>query len=114
MGYTALIPITIICVLANHMGLIGKAEEILGKLPIIDCCKCSTFWFSAIYLGVTGHNIIVGVAVSFCAAYLAVWLELLFGIIDMQYENIYEKFFENNTKDSTRAEDTSSSENGMS
>lgn len=115
MGYTALIPITIICVLANHMGLIAAIEERIERnILIVNCCKCSTFWFSAIYLAVTGHNLIVALASSFGAAYLAVWLELLFGIIDRQYEHIYEKFFTNNTEDNTRAENTSGSENGVS
>jgi len=114
MGYTALIPITIICVLANHMGLISTIEKILDKeLLIVNCCRCSTFWFSVIYLTVTGHNLIVAAAVSFVAAYLAMWLELLFGIIDRQYDNIYEKFFTNNTEDNSRAENQSSAENGM-
>lgn len=57
---------------------------------------------------------LIGFAVSFCAAYLAVWLELLFGIIDRQYDNIYEKFFTNNTEVNTCAENTSGSENGVS
>ena len=121
MEYIALIPIMIICVMANHMGLISAVENIIGrKLPVINCCKCSTFWFSVIYLIVEAQNIIVALAVSFIAAYLAVWLELLIGLLDRQYDNIYEKFFkdynsyaETTNEGDSCAENESSSSNRM-
>lgn len=115
MGYVALIPITIICVLANHMGLVGAIEKELDqKIPIVDCSKCATFWFSLIYLAFDGGNIIISIAASFCVAYLAVWLELLLGIIDKGYDNIYEKFFWNTTTEvSSNTTDTDSAEDGM-
>ena len=109
MGYTALIPIMLICVLANHMGLISAIErQTATRLPIIRCCKCSTFWFAIIYLFVTGHNAIVSLALSFSAAYFAVWLELLFGIIDRQYDNLFNRFFKNTEADGSHTEDTTS------
>ena len=43
------------------------------------------------------------VATSFLAAYAAMWLELLFGIIDKQYERIYEKTYPEADKEAAEA-----------
>lgn len=87
--------IVFICVTMNHLGLIGKLEEIRGKLPIINCPKCASFWCTSAYgfckLGLEGG--ITVLAVSFLASYSAIWLELIEGCIDNLYDNIYDKVF---------------------
>lgn len=104
MDYLAVICIMLICVLANHLGLIAAAEKVTHvRLYVINCCKCFTFWFTVIYLVMMGGNVIQALAVSFCAAYLAIWLDLLCGIIDKQYDNIFETYF-GGSEDSAGAE----------
>lgn len=114
MDYLAVICIMLICVLANHLGLIAAAEKVTHvQLYVINCCKCFTFWFTVIYLIVTGQNVIQALAVSFCAAYLAVWTELLCGIIDKKYDNVFKANF-GNTENNAGSEDKTGAENGMS
>ena len=89
--------IVFVCVTMNHLGLIGKIEEIMGEFPILNCPKCSSFWFSLIYclLGMChGYgDIITSLAISFFASYSAIWLELLEGYIDTLYHKIYEQIY---------------------
>ena len=79
------------CVTANHLGLIGKLEEIIGKLPIINCPKCSTYWFVLAYMVITTQDVILSLAISFLASYVAIWLELFEGYIDTLYLKLYGK-----------------------
>ena len=100
--------IVFVCVTANHLGLIGKLEEIMGKLPIINCPKCFTFWSVLIYVlweqkGITGNFPLV-LAISFLCAYLALWLELLEGFIDTLYLWLYEKNYTNTENDTPAAD----------
>ena len=100
--------IVFVCVTANHLGLIGKIEEIMGKLPIINCPKCFTFWSVLIYgvweqKGITG-NFPFMLAISFLSAYVALWLELAEGYIDTLYMKCYEKIYD--TAADTPAADT--------
>lgn len=83
--------IVFVCVTANHLGLIGKVEEIVGKLPVINCPKCLTCWSVLAYLVVTSHGIITSLAISFLASYVALWLELFEGYIDTLYLKLYDK-----------------------
>lgn len=89
--------VTLAAVLANHMGLIETIERVVRhKLPIINCSRCLTFWSVLICLvccRITATSWPVIVATSFAASYAAMWLELLFGIIDKQYERIYKKTY---------------------
>ena len=98
--------VTLAAVLANHMGLIETIEGIIKhKLPIINCSRCLTFW-SVLFL-LCCNNVAAKmttiVATSFLAAYAATWLELLFGIIDKQYEKIYKKSYPEADKEATEA-----------
>lgn len=99
--------VTIAAVLANHMGLIEAMEKVVRhKLPIINCSRCLTFWSVMAVLiasewATAIRHMPVIVATSFLAAYAATWLELLFGIIDKQYERIYEKTYPETDKEAT-------------
>ena len=90
--------IIFVCVTMNHLGLIGKLEEIWGKFPIIDCPKCSSFWCVLIYglWSVGFSDIPLVLAVSFLSSYLAIWLELFEGYIDILYLRLYESIYKEN------------------
>ena len=101
--------VTLAAVLSNHMGLIEAIEGVIKhKLPIINCSRCLTFW-SVLAVLITSErtsdirHIPVIVATSFAAAYAATWLELLFGIIDKQYERIYKKTYPEADKETAEA-----------
>ena len=101
--------VTLAAVLVNHMGLIETIEGIIKhKLPIINCSRCLTFW-SVLAVLITSErtsairHIPVIVATSFAAAYAAMWLELLFGIIDKQYDKIYKKTYPEAAKEAAEA-----------
>lgn len=101
--------VTLAAVLANHMGLIETIEGIIRhKLPIINCSRCLTFWsvmavlIASEWTSAIRHLPVI-VATSFLAAYAAMWLELLFGIIDKQYERIYKKTYPESDKEAAEA-----------
>lgn len=97
--------IIVACTSANHLGLVAAVEGILHhRLPIVNCAKCSTFWTTLIYCSVCcdivaalTHSIPTILAVSFLAAYAAVWLELLMACTDILYNYIYEKIINQET-----------------
>ena len=97
--------IVFVCVTMNHLGLMGIIEGIIGKtLPILNCPKCGSFWFTLIYIigkmGILGSpSIPIVLAISFIASYSAIWLELLEGYIDTLYLKVYEKITANNNND---------------
>ena len=99
------------CVTMNHLGLVKAVEETLKKeIPVINCPKCSTFWFTLIYsyhfLGIT--KMIYVFAISFLASYMAIWLELSEGFIDSLYLKCYEKIYPDATDDTASADDEQS------
>lgn len=90
-------------VMINHLGLIEAVEEIIKHdIPIVNCCKCLSFWLVLAYMIFNGYGVINSIATSFLCAWAATWFELLFGIIDYYYMRIYENFY---TK-TTNAKDT--------
>ena len=97
------VAVTLAAVLVNHMGLIEAIEGVIKhKLPVINCSRCLTFWATLAVLIASEwtaaiKHLPVIVATSFLAAYAAQWLELLFGIIDKQYDKIYEKTYPEET-----------------
>jgi len=100
MSWNDIAMILFACTAANHLGLVGAIEEHIGfKLPIMDCCKCFSFWCTFFYLCYCGERLTVLFAVSFFNAYLAVWLELGMGYIDTLYNRIYGKIY--STDDTT-------------
>lgn len=96
------VAVTLAAVLVNHMGLIEAIEGVIRhKLPVINCSSCLTFWSVLVVCLVSCDDIAtywtIIVATSFFAAYAAQWLELLFGIIDKQYDKIYQKTYPEET-----------------
>ena len=107
--------IVFVCVTMNHLGLIGVFEKTIGKIipieakiPIVSCPKCCTFWVTLAYGcdTVTTYSdrsatkaVIMVLATSFLASYLAIWLELLEGYIDTLYMKLYEKIITTNNDD---------------
>lgn len=90
--------------LANHLGLVEAIEGVVRhKIPVLNCSKCASFWVVLCYTLVTGCGPIASVAMSFVCAFLAVWLELLLGGLDVIYEIIYESLY---TKKAGGTDDT--------
>lgn len=86
--------IVFVCTAANHMGLIEAIEKTIHvKFPIVNCCKCATFWCTLAY-GIFHFSGIAIVATSFLASMCAVWLELLMGFVDTLYYKAYERIFD--------------------
>lgn len=108
--------IIFVCVTMNHLGLIGKLEEIMGNLPILNCPKCSCFWVTLIF-GLQGmesfYEIISVLAISFLSSYLAIWLELLEGYIDTLYLKLYGKIYKTSDDAPASATDGDNSAGAM-
>ena len=83
------------CVTMNHLGLISAIENAIHRtLWIVNCPKCSTFWFVLAYCSVCCNRVATipsMCAVSFLCSYLAVWLELFESFIDTLFMKLYEK-----------------------
>lgn len=93
------------CVAANHLGLVTAVEEVTGKtFHIVNCPKCATFWASLVCCLSHHAGIVTAAAVSFLAAYAAVWLELFMGFIDKQYEKAYDTIYSTATDDTAAAD----------
>jgi hypothetical protein len=89
----------------NHLGLIGKIEEVTEKeIPVLDCPKCASFWLTLIYLVLTGEGVVTVFAVSFLASYSALWLELLEAYIDSKYVRLYEKIIKTGNDDTAASD----------
>lgn len=97
MGWIDIAMIVFACTAANHLGLVYAAEKVIGfKLPVVNCCKCSSFWLTLLFcmLNCGEIAIITIIAVSFLASICAVWLELLMGFIDTLYDKAYERIYD--------------------
>lgn len=104
MVWSDIVMITASSTLMNHMGLVEAVEGVIRhKLPIVNCSKCCSFWCCLVYALLSGVPVIPSVAVSFGAAYAAVWFELLLGYIDTLYIKFYESLY---PQESATAEDT--------
>ena len=83
------------CVMAIHMGLVDAILRVYGMedkdVPIIRCPKCLTFWAVLLFLVLSGHSVIISLATSFLASYVGIWFDLLLGIMDEWYEDIYNR-----------------------
>lgn len=110
MDWIDIASIVFACTAANHLGLVSAIEEVTGRrLPIVNCCKCASFWGVLIYgcyhiASYGTYGIVTVLAISFLCAYLAIWLELLMGIVDYYYNKVYGKIY--TTSDDTPASDT--------
>lgn len=82
------------CTTVNHLGLIAAIEEKTGRrLEVFNCPKCLSFWMTLTYTILMTHDIILSPAISLLASYIAIWLELLEGYIDILYSRFYDKIF---------------------
>ena len=125
MAWSDIAWIVVACTSANHLGLIAAVESLLHRrLPVVNCPKCFTFWSTLAYLlacFLVGGDALLGCsgpvtailsaaprmfAVSFLAAYSALWLELIMYFIDTIYNSIYDNIDKNNRKE-TDGEGTS-------
>lgn len=82
------------CVTANHLGLIKAAEDLSGyRLYVVNCPKCLTFWSVMLYGCCDDVHTapLMVLAISFLSSYLALWLELAEGYLDLIYMKAYEK-----------------------
>ena len=94
--------IVFVCVTANHLGLVKAIEESTERdLAVVNCPKCSSFWSTLAYTIFVTHEPISSLAISFLASYIAIWLELLEGYIDILYLRLYDKIYP--TSDNTVA-----------
>lgn len=90
-------------VMINHLGLIEEIEKVIKhEIPIVNCCKCFSFWLVLAYMLFNEYSVINSIATSFLCAWLATWIELLMGVIDYYYTKIYENFY----SETTNTEDT--------
>lgn len=92
--WSDIVAIVFIAVTANHLGLVKAIESFFEKeIPIVNCPKCLTNWLVFGYMMLTRHNPITSLAVSLLCSYLAIWLELFEGFIDLLYQRLYEKIY---------------------
>ena len=117
MAWSDIAWIVVACTSANHLGLIVAVERVLHRrLPVVSCPKCFTFWSTLAYLlacFLTGDDALLRggliaallpavpriLAVSFLAAYSALWLELIMYFIDTLYNSIYDNIDKNSRKE---------------
>lgn len=117
MAWSDIAWIVVACTSANHLGLIAAVERVLHRrLPVVSCPKCFTFWSTLAYLlacflvgddaPLRGSPIAAYLpavprmlAVSFLAAYSALWLELIMYFIDTIYNSIYDQISKDNREE---------------
>ena len=119
MNWSDIACIVFVAVTINHLGLIAAIEQVIGRgLPIVHCPKCLSFWLvmicgtfnvqSSMFNGqcsmVNVQCFISLLALSLLSSYMAIWLELIEGFIDVLYHKIYEQIYSttNTTTDHTQ------------
>ena len=81
-------------VMINHLELIEAIEKVIKhEIPIVNCCKCLSFWLVLVYMLFNGYSVINTIATSFLCAWAATWFELLLGVIDTFYMKVYENLY---------------------
>ena len=102
--------VTVSCVLFIQLGLSGAIQELVQvKLRIASCPKCLTFWSCLATLLVHGHGLLESVAASFISSYLALWLCLLYDMLALLYNYIYEQITQtNDTREAPEEADSAS------
>jgi hypothetical protein len=83
------------CVMSIHMEMMDAVLKVLRiqdrNIPIIRCPKCLTFHAVLWYLVSTGVNVILAIATAFITSYIAIWFDLFLGLMDVWYEDIYNR-----------------------
>lgn len=85
---TALL-IMVVTTLVHHLGFPEAVARLV--LKVAKCPKCITFWVTLFGLVALGEELVVAVGLSFCMAYLSLWVTLLFGGITKLYNYIWQK-----------------------
>lgn len=88
------------CTAINHLGLVAAVETTLSRwtrrdieIPVINCPKCLTFW-AVLTAGFLSSAEPVGtLALALLMAWLARWLNLFMGAVDVLYDKIYETLY---------------------
>lgn len=117
MAWSDIAWIVVICTSMNHLELVKTMEGLLKKeIPVVNCPKCATFWASLVWC-LTGRCITATsmadtlaalpqiLAVSFLAAYAAIWIELIMYSVDTLYNRIYDTLSKYNPEDSGKEND---------
>ena len=92
MSISLVIAVAFIAVAINHMGLVAAVEKVIRHpLPVVDCVKCLTFWSVLACLLSSRYAVIPSVAMTLAFSYMALWMELLWGLVDKLYMKCYEK-----------------------
>lgn len=94
MLWTDVAMILFVCVMAIHMELVDAILGVLRitrRVPIITCPKCAVFWSVLFYALCKSSDILLDIATSFLASYLAVWFDLYLGYMQNCYEKIYKE-----------------------
>lgn len=88
-----IIMIVLISVLFNHLGLCQAIENVIKhKIIVLNCSKCLSFWSVFLYsLYFTSYGVILSLFIAFISAYCALWIELMFGLIDNYYTKLWQK-----------------------
>lgn len=79
------------CVLFIHMGLGDAVTKVIKRnLSLFGCVKCLTFWTTAAYTFLClNFPLVKCAAVAFVAAYVALWVDMLFSYLAVWYEKWY-------------------------
>lgn len=100
--------ITVICVLAIQMGLVGAVSDLFHcEFRILPCPKCCVLWVSLGWHLIHSRPILDSVFVAFISSYAALWLAMLYDAIAIAYNHVYEKIA---SKETATAETESGSD----
>lgn len=74
------------CVLFVHLGMGDTICNIIKRdITLLRCTKCISFW-SVLCYSLAHYNPLTSITTAFCAAYVALWLDLLLHKIAEWYE----------------------------
>lgn len=119
MCLTDVVSITFVCVAANHLGLVAAIQERLHtNIPVVNCPKCLAFWLVLICElcncnDVTIPTVFKLTAVSFIAAWAAIWMDLAMGAIDKLYLQAYVTIYPTTSSADASADDTADAMSDM-
>lgn len=81
--------VMIAAVIAHHLGFVEEAYRVAGK--IAGCIRCTTFWITLLALIEYSCDPIPAAVLSFFAAYLSHWVDLLLGRLAEIYDRIWQR-----------------------
>lgn len=74
--------------LAHHLGFFDAVIAVLSKVG--ECYKCCTFWVVLWVLLYMYREPLSATVIAFCAAYCSHWVMLIFGELNIIYNNIWQ------------------------